>query len=120
MIFVFGSNKAGRHGKGAALYAKKTRGAVYGQGEGIQGDSYAIPTKSEDLQVLSLSEIDGSIKRFIDFATENFMEDFAVTPIGSGYKKERIISLFNKYDIPDNVYFTQHWFQNYKETDVYN
>jgi hypothetical protein len=44
-IFVFGSNPEGRHGAGAAKIAKEQFGAIYGQGEGIQGNSYAIPTK---------------------------------------------------------------------------
>jgi hypothetical protein len=44
-IFVFGSNLAGRHGAGAALAALKDHGAIYGRGEGLQGQSYAIPTK---------------------------------------------------------------------------
>ena len=45
MIFVFGSNLAGRHGAGAALCALREHGAIYGQGVGLQGNSYAIPTK---------------------------------------------------------------------------
>ena len=40
-VFVFGSNLAGRHGKGAALHARKHHGAIYGQGAGLQGSSYA-------------------------------------------------------------------------------
>jgi hypothetical protein len=44
-VFVFGSNLAGRHGKGAALWARQHRGAIYGQGIGLQGNSYAIPSK---------------------------------------------------------------------------
>ena len=44
-IFVFGSNLAGRHGKGAALHAKLHYGAIVGRGVGRQGNSYAIPTK---------------------------------------------------------------------------
>ena len=43
-IFVFGSNLAGRHGKGAALFARQKHGAIHGQGVGLQGTSYAIPT----------------------------------------------------------------------------
>ena len=58
MIFVFGSNKAGRHGKGAAKYALENHGAIYGQGEGLQGNSYAIPTKDENLKPISLQGID--------------------------------------------------------------
>lgn len=44
-IFVFGSNPEGRHGAGAAKVAVKMFGAKYGQGEGLQGNSYALPTK---------------------------------------------------------------------------
>lgn len=53
-IFVFGSNLAGRHGKGAALYARQHYGAIYGQGVGRQGNSYAIPTKDGKLNPLPL------------------------------------------------------------------
>ena len=45
VIFVFGSNLEGRHGAGAALFAKNNFGAIYGKSEGLQGNSYAIPTK---------------------------------------------------------------------------
>ena len=43
-IFVFGSNASGYHGGGAAAYAMRKFGAIWGQGEGLQGKSYAIPT----------------------------------------------------------------------------
>lgn len=49
-IFVFGSNLAGRHGAGSALEALKKHGAIYGQGVGRQGNSYAIPTNDERLR----------------------------------------------------------------------
>ena len=48
-VFVFGSNPEGRHGAGAAKVAREQFGAVYGQGEGLQGNAYALPTK--DLRV---------------------------------------------------------------------
>ena len=67
-IFVFGSNLAGRHGKGAALYAAKNFGAERGVGEGETGDSYAIPTKDENLQTLPLSAVEAAIVRFINQA----------------------------------------------------
>src|SRR5262245_53580931 len=57
MIFVFGSNLAGRHGKGAALYAKQHHGAICGQGEGLQGDSYAIPLLSTFLSLIYITWI---------------------------------------------------------------
>ena len=48
-IFVFGSNTEGRHGAGAALYARQHHGAIYGQARGLQGNSYAIVTKDLSL-----------------------------------------------------------------------
>ena len=61
MIFVFGSNQAGRHGKGAALYARQNHGVVYGVGEGITGNSYAIPTKDYNLRTRPLDSIRQSV-----------------------------------------------------------
>ena len=54
-VFVFGSDLAGRHGKGAALWARLHRGAIYGRGVGRQGNAYAIPTKDRQLRVLPLA-----------------------------------------------------------------
>ncbi len=68
-IFVFGSNLAGRHGKGAALAALRNHGAIYGQPVGLQGQSYAIPTKDQQLRPLSLSTIRISVEIFISFAS---------------------------------------------------
>ena len=63
-IFVFGSNLAGRHGKGAALYARQHHGAIDGQGIGLQGNSYAIPTKDARLRTLPLSQISTYVEEF--------------------------------------------------------
>jgi hypothetical protein len=76
-IFVFGSNLAGRHGKGAALTAYKTYGAIYGQGIGLQGDSYAIPTKDEKINTLPLSKIKKYVEQFIKFATLRLKEKYS-------------------------------------------
>lgn len=84
-IFVFGSNLAGRHGKGAALHALKNYGAVYGVGEGLTGNAYAIPTKDHDLKVRSLRSIEHSITIFYKFVLQNPDMIFILTPIGSGY-----------------------------------
>ncbi len=59
-IFVFGSNRAGFHGAGAALFAKKFLGAEQGVGEGLTGRCYALPTKDENIKTLPLHEIDCS------------------------------------------------------------
>ena len=97
-IFVFGSNLAGRHGKGAALFARENHGAVYGQGEGIQGLSYAIPTKNAHLHTLPLDVIEEAVTRFKQFAALHPEMAFQVTPIGcglAGYKPSAIAPFFN-------------------------
>ena len=116
LIFVFGSNLAGRHGKGAALYAKENRGAVYGVGEGLTGSCYAIPTKGSDrkLTIRSLDDIERSIKLFLEVARNTKDSLFMVTPIGTGlagYTKKQIAGIFKSNYIPPNVVFTKEWFE---------
>jgi hypothetical protein len=109
-IFVFGSNLAGRHGKGAALYARKHHGAIYGVGIGEQGNSYAIPTKKTPWTTLSLNEIEAHVKAFICYANLHPELEFDVTPIGcglAGYKREQIRPFFK--NAPSNVHFTKEW-----------
>jgi hypothetical protein len=96
-IFVFGSNLAGRHGAGAALYALKNRGAILGQGEGLQGESYGIPTKDEWIRTRGLVEIEKSVMVFLEFARLHPELTFYVTPIGcglAGYKRAQIKPMF--------------------------
>lgn len=105
-IFVFGSNLAGRHGAGAALYAKQNHGAIYGIGEGLQGNSYGIPTKDNNLNTLDLTAIASYVDQFIQFAQQNPNLKFNVTPIGcglAGYKPKDIAPLFLKHSIPINI-----------------
>lgn len=83
-IFVFGSNQGGRHGAGAARFAATYHGAEMGVGEGLTGNSYAIPTKSRILQVLPISEIRSSVGRFIEFAANNPAMSFQITRVGCG------------------------------------
>lgn len=103
-IFVFGSNLSGRHGKGAALFARLNYGAIYGQGVGRQGDSYAIPTKDERLKSLALEYIEFYVNQFIDYAVEHPELRFQLTPIGcglAGYRPTQIAPMFLKS--PSNV-----------------
>lgn len=107
-IFVFGSNVAGRHGKGAALYARQHHGAIYGQGVGLQGNSYAIPTKDAHLKTLPLSEIEFYVKDFIETAINNPELTFEVTEIGcglAGYMPKDIAPFFK--GSPSNVILPQ-------------
>ncbi len=103
-IFVFGSNLAGRHGKGAALSAVKEHGAVYGVGEGLRGNSYAIPTKDWHIKTLPLNVIRLGVNRFLECAKARDDLTFRLTPIGcglAGYKPEQIAPMFR--DAPSNV-----------------
>lgn len=96
-IFVFGSNLAGRHGKGSALAAVKNHGAIYGIGFGLQGQSYAIPTKSKDLQILPLETIAWHVEVFEIFALNHNQFTFNVVAIGcglAGYNSVQIRPLF--------------------------
>lgn len=103
-IFVFGSNMAGRHGMGAAKYAVQYYGAIYGQGEGLQGDSYAIPTKSFDMSILKLPIIDEHIKKFLRFAEQRPDLIFDVTPIGTGLARHKAVDIAPMFKgAPDNV-----------------
>lgn len=96
-VFVFGSNYAGRHGKGAALTALRKFGARNGQGMGLMGQSYGIATKGWRLDVLPLPKIDVQVERFLRYADAHKEHDFLVTEIGcglAGYHPRHIAPLF--------------------------
>ncbi len=109
-IFVFGSNLAGRHGKGAALYAYKHHGAIYGLGVGMQGKCYAIPTKDSKLNPLPLNEIQKYVSTFIRFAVRHPFFTFNVTRIGcglAGYQDHQIAPFFK--GAPNNCNLPEGW-----------
>jgi len=111
-ILVFGANEAGRHGKGSALHARKHHGAIYGQGYGLQGDSFGIPTKDSYIKTLPLERIEVYIVDFLRFAKEHPDWLFHVVPIGTqlaGHSKADIGRIFRFYGMPDNVVLTHHW-----------
>lgn len=105
-IFVFGSNIAGRHGKGAALQAMQW-GAIRGKGLGPMGQCYAIPTKDSYMRVLPIWMIAQHVDFFFTYAKRNPDKKFLVTAIGTGLAKfphEEMARLFFSHEIPDNVY----------------
>jgi hypothetical protein len=109
-IFVFGSNLAGRHGKGAALHARLKHGAELGVGRGLTGNAYALPTKDENLKVIPLEVIEAFIDEFLAFAEENDDLTFAITRVGcglAGYDWETQIKPLFSYDLPANCYFLE-------------
>ena len=100
-IFVFGSNLGGIHGGGAARIAAQKFGAVFGQGVGLQGQSYAIPTMQGGPETIA-----PYVDEFIDFAKENPEMTFFVTRIGcgiAGFKDAEIAPLFKNALGVDNI-----------------
>lgn len=100
-VFVFGSNVRGMHYGGAAAFAVGRFGAIMGQGEGLQGQSYAIPTME------GMENMRAAVDRFIDFAKEHPELTFLVTPIGcgiAGYTPAEIAPLFAAAKNLDNVH----------------
>lgn len=109
-IFVFGSNLAGRHGAGAALYARDHCGAIYGVGQGRTGGAYALPTKDRNIKTLPLTEIAAYVALFVAHARENPGEEFYVTRIGcglAGYTDAQIAPMFA--GAPDNCELPIGW-----------
>ena len=90
-IFVFGSNANGYHRGGAAAFAMREFGAVWGQGEGLQGKSYAVPTTE------GMGQLREAVNRFTAFADQHQELRFLVTMIGcgnAGYSPRDIAPLF--------------------------
>ena len=101
-IFVFGSNKAGRHGAGAAKLAKDKFEAEYGVGEGLTGRAYAFPTLDENFEKLDLKEIKKSVNKLNKCAKENSFKIFLLTKVGcglAGYKEDEIKKLFSDMEL---------------------
>lgn len=100
-IFVFGSNSAGAHYGGAARTAVQKFGAIMGQGEGLQGRSYAIPTMG------TMGETEVAVQNFIAFAKQHPELTFLVTQIGcgiAGYTPHDIAPLFMQAINVENIW----------------
>ena len=100
-IFVFGSNLAGMHAGGAARTACQQFGAVWGQGVGLQGQSYAIPTMQGGVETIK-----PYVDEFILFAKQNPRLTFLVTEIGcgiAGFTPEEIAPLFEEAKTVENI-----------------
>lgn len=116
LIFMFGSNLAGRHGRGAAKYAHLYHHAIYGIGEGIQGGAYALPTKDENIKTLPLSEIKKYVDRFLEYNKSNNLY-FYVTALGTGlagYKHSEIAPMFKG---AKRCWFPKEWKKYLKDKD---
>ena len=99
-VFVFGSNAGGYHGGGAAAFAMHRFGAIWGQGEGLQGQSYAIPTME------GIESMRAAIDRFTQFADQHPELRFLVTRVGcgiAGYSVREVAPLFKGCISLENV-----------------
>ena len=115
-IFVFGSNLQGYHGGGAARLAMNQWGAVWGQGTGLQGQTYAIPTMQG-----GIGTIRPYIDQFIKFAQNDPEKTFLVTEIGcgiAGFRPADIAPLFkNAINIP-NIWLPQRVWEILQKEEV--
>lgn len=110
MIFVFGSNRAGIHGAGAAKYARQYHGAVIGVGEGLKGTSYALPTMTHQITPLPLGAIQQHVQTFLKFAQDNPQLVFQVTRVGCGLGGQEDFHIAPMFEeAPDNCTFDLHW-----------
>lgn len=100
-VFVFGSNKEGMHGGGAARVAYQKFGAKWGEGVGMTGRCYAIPTMDGSLDIIR-----GYVDEFTEYARSHPELTFLVTRIGcgiAGWTDEQIAPLFREASKLDNV-----------------
>lgn len=108
-IFVFGSNLEGQHGGGAALLAYRKWGAVWGQGVGLQGQTYGIPTMHGGVETIR-----PYVDEFIAFAKAHPEYTFLVTEIGcgiAGFKPEEIAPLFRDAISVGNICLPERFWQ---------
>lgn len=108
-VFVFGSNTAGHHAAGAARQAVEQFGAVMGQGEGLQGQSYAIPTMN------GRELFQEAIQRFVAFAASRPDLQFMLTKVGcgiAGYSESEVRQMFQRAlpaGWPENITPPEGW-----------
>ena len=108
-VFVFGSNLAGMHGGGAARVARLRFGAVMGNGVGMQGRSYAIPTMQGGTETIR-----PYVNDFIAYAKEHPELTFLVTPIGcgiAGFEPEDIAPLFEEASNVENIWLPKSFWE---------
>lgn len=107
-IFVFGSNLEGMHGGGAARAAYNKFGAIWGQGVGLQGQSYGIPTMHGGVDVIK-----PYVDEFIDFAKSHPELKFLVTRIGcgiAGFSDDEMAPLFKDAIEIENIYLPKSFY----------
>lgn len=109
-VFVFGSNLAGKHIGGGAKQALEKFGAIEGQSEGLQGQSYAFPTLTKEFQQRHHLDLKESIRKLFHVAVEHDDKEFLLTKVGcgiAGYSEAYMKGMFR--DMPKNVTLPEDW-----------
>lgn len=109
-VFVFGSNLLGIHGAGAAAYAFDDLGAYWGVGEGIMGNSYALPTCYRPGEPVTMMELAVYVQNFLDYAGDHPELRFFVSQVGcglAGFREDEVAPLFA--EAPDNCDLPPGW-----------
>ena len=133
-IFVFGSNPEGRHGAGAAKVAREQFGAKYGIGEGITGNSYALPTKDLRVKVnngfrsISPKDIINNIKKLYETAKSIPNKQFKIAYRNgmnertlNGYTGEELVSFFKAAgELPKNIQISEEWYKYWNDVQPYD
>ena len=133
-IFVFGSNPEGRHGAGAAKVAREQFGAKYGVGEGITGNSYALPTKDLRVKVnngfrsISPKDIINNIKKLYETAKSIPNKQFKIAYRNginertlNGYTGEELVSFFKAAgELPKNIQISEEWYKYWNDVQPYD
>ena len=117
-IFVFGSNLSGAHGGGAARLAYNRFGAIWGQGVGLQGKSYAIPTMQGGVETIK-----PYVDEFFAFSKAHPELKFLVTKIGcgiAGFTDAEIAPLFKDAIDLKNVFLPKAFVGVIESDDKYN
>ena len=105
-VFVFGSNMNGNHAGGAARLAVEKFGAIMGQAEGLQGQSYAIPTLDKDMEKVTEEELITYLGNLRNFANKHPEKEFLLTAIGTGiagFDTNYMAYMVLRANLPGNV-----------------
>ena len=106
-LFVFGSNLEGKHNGGAARYAHRHFGAIWGQGTGPQGQCYAIPTMFN-----SVKGMKPYVDEFVEYVKAHPMNRFLITRLGcgvAGFRDNEVAPLFYGLRDVNNAVFSIEW-----------
>ena len=119
-ILAFGSNLSGIHGKGAALDARLYHGAVIGQGEGLMGEAYAIPTKIKPDKKMNVEELKPGFDNFIKWAKATPEKTIMIPSIGTenaGFTAKQIVGAFGSDLVQPNILIPESFWRELSFSD---